>query len=257
MMGRRYFRVVGILGEPDAGKTASLVSLYLLLSRGKLTGFKYADSRTLMAFQEISQGALRWNEGEHPQQLTTHTKLADGRSAGFLHLRLMPTEGSEAVDLLLPDLPGEWTTALTDSNRFDRLDFLKGADVVWLMVDGRRFFEPEARQLALHRTKLLMQRLANFLVPPPKVILVVTRRDQGQPSQATLDDLRVEAHTRGLWVDVCLIASFADANGVTPGDGVAELIAKTTRPVSDTPPFWPDTPDTLSNARVMNRFRKR
>ena len=129
MMGRRYFRVVGILGEPDAGKTASLVSLYLLLSRGKLTGFKYADSRTLMAFQEISQGALRWNEGEHPQQLTTHTKLADGRSAGFLHLRLMPTEGSEAVDLLLPDLPGEWTTALTDSNRFDRLDFLKGADV--------------------------------------------------------------------------------------------------------------------------------
>src|SRR5437870_1275633 len=42
--GGHIFRMVGLLGAPDAGKTAILVSLYLLLSRGKLDGFVFADS---------------------------------------------------------------------------------------------------------------------------------------------------------------------------------------------------------------------
>ena len=62
LMSDRYCTLVGILGDPDAGKTAALVSLFLLASKDKLTEFSFADSRTLMAFNEISQGALDWNE---------------------------------------------------------------------------------------------------------------------------------------------------------------------------------------------------
>ena len=258
MMGGRYCRLVGILGAPDAGKTASLVSLYLLAARGWLTDFTYADSRSLMAFDDLSQGARRWNEGQLPEQLTAHTELADDRSAGFLHLRLRPANHDEAVDLLLPDLPGEWSRALVDSNRVDRLEFLKRADLVWLMIDGCLLSNLATRQWALHRTKLLMQRLTDFLTPAPPVILVVTRRDQVEPNQEALDALQAEARARGLSLEVVFIASFAVAEStVMPGSGIAELIAASTRSVSEMPAFWPDASEMAPGARAMMRFRSR
>lgn len=256
MMGARYCRLVGILGAPDAGKTASLVSLYLLVARDRLSGFIFADSRSLMAFDEISQGARRWNEGQIPKQLTTHTELTDDRSAGFLHLKLWPEGQEQAVDILLPDLPGEWSTALVDSARIDRLEFLKRADIVWLMVDGLQLSEPTTRQWALHRTKLLMQRLADFVVPAPPVILVVTRRDKGEPDQLALDALHTEARARGLSLTVAFIASFAEDDAVAPGTGIAELITASTQCVSKTPVFWPEIGDITVEPRAMMRFQR-
>jgi hypothetical protein len=105
LMATRYCRVIGILGAPDAGKTAAIVSLYLLLARDKLAGIHFADSRTLMAFDEISAGARRWDDGRIPEQMTAHTELKDDRSAGFLHLRVT-IDGQGPCDILLSDLPG-------------------------------------------------------------------------------------------------------------------------------------------------------
>ena len=254
LMSKRYCRLVGILGAPDAGKTASLVSLYLLVARGRLTGFKYADSQSLMAFDGISQGARRWNEGKLPDQLTTHTEMADDRNAGFLHLRLKSDSG-DTSDLLLPDLPGEWSTAMVDSKRVERLDFLKRADVVWLMVDGRQLSEPSTKQWALHRTKLLMQRLADLVSPPPPVILVVTRRDQGEPDEKTIQVLREEARKFNLDLDVIMIASFADNTATAPGAGIAELIGATTKPTPRSTAFWPSENVAIENDRAIMRFR--
>ena len=66
LMRERYVHLVAILGEPDAGKTGCLVSFYLSVAHAKLNGFSFADSRTLMGFEEISQGARRWNGGRAP-----------------------------------------------------------------------------------------------------------------------------------------------------------------------------------------------
>jgi len=76
-----------------------------------------------MAFEEISRGARRWNEGHQPDQMTSHTELSSDRSPGFMHLRLRQTSTNESADILMPDLPGEWTTSLIESNRVDRLNF--------------------------------------------------------------------------------------------------------------------------------------
>jgi hypothetical protein len=254
MMGSRYCRLIGILGPPDAGKTAALVSLYLLLARDRLTGMHFADSRSLMAFDEISQGARRWNEGKLPEQLTAHTELAEDRGAGFLHLRLS-RDGKAPVDILLPDLPGEWTTAMVEHGRVDRLQFLKGADVIWLMVDGRQLSAANTRQLALHRAKLLMQRVVALVGPAPRVILVITRRDTVEIDKVTLDELQAEAASQGLVMTVMEIASFADAGPIAPGTGIRELVEASIVDITDNPPFWPDHPDENQQPRAMMRFK--
>lgn len=254
LMASRYCRLIGILGAPDAGKTAALVSLYLLLARNKLTGIYFADSRTLMSFDEISAGARRWDEGKIPVQLTAHTELQDERSAGFLHLRLKP-DGQEPVDILLPDLPGEWTTSLVDKNRVDRLQFLKAADLVWLMVDGRQLSAPETRQWALHRTKLLIQRFAELVAPVPPVILVITRRDKSEIDAATIEELKTAARATGLTLTVVQIASFADDGDVEPGTGISDLVHVSIKPRTDECTFWPDSEPLGDDQRAVLRFQ--
>ena len=254
LMRSRYVRLVGILGEPAAGKTASLVSLYLLASRGRLKGFSFADSKTLRGFHDICRGSRKWDNSQLPEQLTTHTELADERTAGFLHIRLRSSTHECVADLLLPDLPGEWTTALANSSRVDRLDFLKRADVFWLVVNGDELSKPDTRQWALHRVKLLFQRLVELMAPVPRVILVLTRRDQRNPDQETLDNLCADARTRGLNLEVVSIASFSDSDSVEPGEGIAELVASSTQTVRIRPPLWPDAQEKRANARVMLRI---
>jgi hypothetical protein len=246
----RYCHLVGILGAPDAGKTAALVSLYLLLARNRLAPLHFADSKSLMAFDDISQGARRWNDGHLPEQLTTHTELVDDRSAGFLHLRLAH-DGAEPVDLLLPDLPGEWTTQLIDNGRTDRFDFLKSADSIWLMVDGKQLSTPNTRQWAIHRTKLLMRRLSALLKPAPRVILVITRRDDGAVEQSIREEIEREAEANDLALQIVEIASFADAGAVAPGTGILELLLATIKSAPEPAEFWPQQSGDREQRAIM------
>ncbi len=96
-MQERYCKIVGILGAPGAGKTGCLVSFYLLLAHGRLSGFDFRDSKTVMAFEEISRGARRW-DANYPEQLTSHTEISDERTAGFLHARLRTKVDNKPID---------------------------------------------------------------------------------------------------------------------------------------------------------------
>jgi len=254
LMNGRYCRVIGIVGAPDSGKTASLVSLYLQLARRKLAGFEFADSRSIMAFNEISQGARRWNEGKPPEQMTSHTEPSDDRDAGYLHLRLRRTADRRAVDLLLPDLPGEWSTSFIDSNRADRLHFLKSADAIWVMADGRQLIASESRRGALRRLDLLLQRIAALLPQPPLLLLVISHHDSGAPRPEDLDALARDSGARGLPIEVVSIASFSRADSQIPaGFGIAELIAKSIAPRTRPLAFWPDR-DLTQESRAMLRL---
>ena len=224
LMAERYVRVVGILGEPDAGKTACLASLYLSIGKQKLEDFRFADSRTLMGFEEISQGARQWNQGQMPDQLTDHTELTDDRTPGFLHIKLVRTDQSQTVDLLCSDLPGEWTTDLIDQNRFDRMEFLQRADVIWLVINGSDVATPDKRQLCVFRIKTLIQRLSVFLGGQGRLILVITRRDLQAADPTMVEELRKEAETKGFDVEAVEVASFSDVATIEPGHGISTLI---------------------------------
>lgn len=235
--------LVGLLGAPDAGKTAALVSLYLQVANRRLSAFEFRDSKTLLGFEQISRGARRWNDGRAPDQMTAHTELSDDRGAGYLHLRLLRKADGLRFDMLMPDLPGEWSTSLIDANRVDRLAFLKSADVIWIMVDGEKVLQPTTRQYTLHRTKLLLQRVAELISPRlTPIVLVVTRRDRGEPEPSYLEPIQKEAERYHLPFCIVHLASFGDGGQVEAGTGMDELISSGLAIQREEQEFWPDTP---------------
>ncbi|MFM0077161.1 hypothetical protein PQQ86_39110 [Paraburkholderia sediminicola] len=241
LMRRKYCHVIGILGSPDAGKTASLVSLYLLLASAKLRDFEFADSRSLMAFDEISRGARRWNSGEPPDQMTSHTVQADGRAAGFLHVRLRDKRDRTCIDMLLPDLPGEWSNSLIDTNRIDRFAFLQAADCIWVMVDGRQLRDAGKQRLTAHRTSLLIRRLSEYLRPHiPPVKLVITRRDMGAIDSGAIEHVIETAAQSGVPLEIVEIASFGHGNGVAAGHGIEDLVRTSVCGAAQAVKTWPD-----------------
>lgn len=256
LMAERYCHLIGVLGLPDAGKTAMLVCIYLLLASGKLPGYAFRNSGSLIALEDISRGARHWKASDPPGSLTQHTEAKDERAAGFLHFRLLCGD-SELVDFLFPDLPGEWTTDLIDLNRSDRWDFLRSADAIWIMVDGLELMNRERRKFALHRAILLLQRVrALFVVGLPPVRLVVSRRDKGEIPPQNYQSLVAEAAELGIPLAVSQIASFSEDNGIEPGTGISELLA-TVFPVEvPRTSFWPDVGD-VGDTRQMLRYRNR
>lgn len=238
----RYCKVIAILGVPGTGKTASLVSLYLLLAHNKLTGYRFLDSKTVMAFEEISKGARRWNVGKLPEQFTAHTELQEERTAGYLHLRVQRTEDSRNMDLLLTDLPGEWTTSLIDTNRTDRLSFLKSSDRIWITVNAEEIAAPKTRQLTIHRIELLINRIKTFLSGKmPGITIVITHCDKTDSVVKHLEPLQLLATDFSIVAKE--IASFSGNDEVQPGLGIKELIEDLSGLRSSIrTEFWPELP---------------
>ncbi|MBQ4853591.1 hypothetical protein IMW82_02720 [Rhodanobacter sp. B2A1Ga4] len=253
-MTRRHTTMVGILGLPDSGKTACLVSAYLLLAKGGFEGYDFANSATLMAFEQISRGSRYWTKGDEPGQLTIHTEMADDRQAGFLHFRLRRQEDGRFFDMLMPDLPGEWSKALIDKTDCDRFAFLGSASVIWLMVDGRAFAEPKTKRYATYRAEMLVERLSTILpTPRPRVILVPSWRDIGEFPADAYENICEAGRGHGMEIALAPIASFSFGDDVAPGSGIAPLIDMTLNHDRAVPEFWPD--DQSPGARTFSCFR--
>ena len=253
LMTRRHTTMVGILGLPNSGKTACLVSAYLLLAKGEFDGYDYADSASLMAFEQISRGSRHWAKGDEAGQLTIHTEMADDRQAGFMHFRLRRRLDGRFFDILMPDLPGEWSRALIDKADCKRFAFLGSASVIWLMVDGRAFADPKTKMYATYRAEMLVERLSAILqTPRPRVILVPSWLDIGEFPADAYDSICEEGRKHRIAIALAPIASFS-FGAVRPGSGVASLIDMTLNHDRPAPDFWPD--DRSPGMRTLGCFR--
>ncbi len=253
LMARRNTTMVGILGLPDSGKTACLVSAYLLLANGRFEGYDFANSATLMAFEQISRGSRHWTKGDEPGKLTIHTEMTDDRRAGFLHFRLRRQEDARFFDMLVPDLPGGWSTALIEKNDSDRFSFLGSASVIWLMVEGRACPRAETEKEGMDPAEMLVERLSTILpTPRPRVILVPSWRDIGEFPADAYESICRAGRGHGMEIALAPIASFSFGD-VTPGSGIASLIDMTLNHDRAVPEFWPD--DHSPGARTLGCFR--
>jgi hypothetical protein len=256
LMRSRYVTAIGILGESNSGKTACLVSLYLLVSNGLLKGWAFADSASLMGFEDIARAARVWSEGHPPDQITLHTEMADDRQPGLLHLRLKRKSDGRRIDITLPDLPGEWTEALVKSSRSDRLEFMKSAETVWLVVDGKVLRDLSTRQGAITRLGELLGRLEMMTKElPPKVLVVVTHRDKGELEQSIRDRLAAEIAKRALSAEIAEVAPVADDETICKsGFGIEALLDASVGAVPVAAEFWaPTTPAAGSRAYLAYR----
>ena len=256
IMQSRPACLIGIVGLAGAGKTAALVSAYLLLSKGSFAGYSYADSDTLRAFEEIARASRTWQKGAPPEQITIHTTLSNDREAGFLHLRLRRDADQRIFDLLLPDLPGEWSRALIDRNDTDRLEFIKSSSVIWLMVDGRQFANPNRVSHARYRAQLLIERLADMLGDSrPHLLIVPTWQDKAAFPTEEATTLLAAGRNFGFEVGLAPIASFSWNETMDPGHGVAELVDQSLTAGPPPPQFWTES-DRSSDDRKVASFRR-
>jgi Double-GTPase 2 len=256
IMRSRYVTVVGVLGDPESGKTACLASLYLMLSNARLEGWSYADSRSLMAFEEIARGARRWHKGQPPEQMTVRTEITDDRRPGFLHLRLRRKADGRKVDLALPDLPGEWTKTLIRTADSERLGFFRSADIIWLVVDGRSLADRLRRNGAINRVGVLVSRLKKLLSgAKPQLLVVVTHHDEVKIDLSVLNQVKAEAMKHDADILVLEVAPFSTSEQVPPGYGLAALLDASLGPHPEPQTFWPSSPP-LTDARSFLGYRK-
>jgi hypothetical protein len=242
VMRARYAHLVAILGCFNAGKTCFLNSLYLLASSNRLLpDYRFAGSLTLPGFENRARLLRKWPSGPLPAKLADHTVLSDPRSPAFLHLALQyGAKFERRFDLLLTDLPGEWTEALIRrASEVERFRFLCRADGIILVIDGQSLVS-EQRHVEVHRTELLLDRLAGNLQVDRAVPLVLLISKCDLLPHQRLDNvpgLCDRASRLGFTPEVVYAAAFSSRPDEVPhGTGIKDIIARVLlRPIQRQP----------------------
>ena len=178
-------RILGLVGNQNAGKTTLLTVLYLLLHAGYAApGRQFCGSFTLGGWEALAHH-LRWSAGQ-PPSFPPHTPRGLKRMPGLLHLAFRQSfagdenRSIDAVeDVLFTDPPGEWFGAWA----IDR-DAPAAAGARWiaaqsdafvLLVDSQALAGPE-RGTAREQILRLSQRLGEY-ARRSRVAVVWTKAD--------------------------------------------------------------------------------
>jgi len=230
VMRARYCHLIGVLGVTDAGKTCFLSSLYLTASAGKLPDpYRFAGSLSLQAFEDRARGLREWKDGRLPDQLVDHTVLSDSRQPSLLHLAIRRSDAERRrFDLLLTDLPGEWTKNLImRQTGAEAFKFLQRADGVILVVDGNRLLSDQ-RHDELEDMRYFSERLATDVKVPkstPFVVLVTKCDEFGGKMPPVANDLREHIRGLGFGATAILCSAFSrNPEQVQSGTGVFAAI---------------------------------
>lgn len=261
IMSAKYAHLIGILGSTDAGKTCFLSSLYLLASAGKLPSpYQFAGSLTLQAFEDRARGLRQWPNGGLAKQLVDHTLLADKRQPSLLHLAIRESNMERRrFDLLMTDLPGEWTEDLalrvTNAASFR---FLQRADGIILVVDGN-VLNSDQRHVELQRLRYFSERLATDVHvrrDTPFVILVSKADEIGMHMPPAADELRDHIRNLGFPAVTVLSAAFSRKpteieNGMGVFSAIETILFHATPGSAGSVPLV----DNQQSTRTFQRFR--
>ncbi len=225
-----YTHLIGVLGCHEAGKTCFLSSFYLLTAgRALPNGYLFKRSETLQAFEDRALGLREWEDGKLKEKIVDHTVLADTRQPSLLHLAIRETDGDRrSRNLLLTDLPGEWTDKLVARKSFsEAFRFLHRADGIILVVDGN-LLSSEERHVELQKYRNFVERLVNAVKVDTKMpfVVLVAKADQiGNQMPPAAEELRDYVATFGFNAVTKLAAAFSRTpDAIKSGTGVFEAI---------------------------------
>jgi len=151
-------RVVVLAGPNDSGKTTLLTSIYEHFLVEPLSGYIFAGSETLRAFEKRCH--LSRIESKRESEDTERTKSFSEQTMLHLCVRDQKLEKS-AQHLLLSDIRGElFVQAMKSKADCQRIKILKRADHVCIVIDGARLADLATRNQATVAAK---QTLRSFL----------------------------------------------------------------------------------------------
>jgi hypothetical protein len=230
VMRGRYAHLIGVLGSTDAGKTCLLSSLYLMASGGTLpAGYQFAGSLTLQAFEDRARGLREWEKGALPSQLVDHTVLAHPRRPSLLHLAIQEKAANRRrVDLLLTDLPGEWTDNLVlRAANAPSFEFLRRADGIIIVVDGKLLVS-DRQFVEVQRIRQFVERLSTDVgigCDVPFVLLISKSDEIAMQMPVGAIELKEYLESLGYRATVVSAAAFSRLpNEIKSGTGVFEAI---------------------------------
>lgn len=229
-------RMVGIIGVFDSGKTSVIGGLFDLFQLGPVSGSVFAGSSTLHGLELICHDARVASERNEPH--SERTKRGEVR---FYHIDVR--RDGELQSLLIADRSGEEYEEVADlaanaSGMFE----LRRADVITVLVDGRRLATPADRADAMGAIPQIIQGMVEngAFERRPNLAIVLTKDDAVQLSarkdrvaadfQSIVDNIRAtHAGQFGEFASFVTSASPKDVN-VERGAGLGELLAFWLRP---------------------------
>jgi hypothetical protein len=155
----------------DFGKTTLLTSLYELFQWAPVEGQRFAESLTLLAFEERCHQARVASKNVHPKTQRTHYKS----DADYLHLRTSSIQApSKYSDFLFTDVSGEmFDRAVNSEDECKQLKFIRRANHLLLLFDTGKAMQATKWAMLQNSQMLLRSFLDNNMLSPYCVVTVV------------------------------------------------------------------------------------
>jgi len=265
LQAAQLVRLIVVAGPVGAGKTTLITTLHDLFQAGKISGYAFAWSRTLPAFERRCHSSRIASERAVPD--TERTPFGEVR---YLHIQISGPELSESLlDLLFTDVSGESFELARDSiSECQQLAFLKMADHFLLLMDCEKIIDPKKRNLVIHDAAMLLRSCldSGMLSSSCFVNVLWTKYDfvaaAGNGEHATFleratEELQKQFGSRVGRLSFRKVAARpADVDGLEFGHGVPELLREwaTESPRDRTMNLLPDE---RLGSRESERFLER
>ncbi len=229
-------RMIGVIGVHDSGKTSVIAGLFDLFQMGPVANVSFAGSSTLHGFEIICHDARVASERDEP-----HSERTKRREVRFYHIDV--SRNGVLQSLLIADRSGEEYEEVADLAANATAMFeLRRADVVTVLVDGRRLSSPNERADVMGAIPLIIQGMVEngAFTRKPNLAIVLTKNDAVMAStrkDRVERDFRAIVHgIQGTFADrfgevssFVTSASPKDTN-VVRGAGLAEMLDFWTKP---------------------------
>ncbi|ESZ12235.1 hypothetical protein X737_27915 [Mesorhizobium sp. L48C026A00] len=171
-------RMIGIIGAYDSGKTSVIAGLYDLFQMGPVSGAIFAGSSTLHGLEIICHDARVTSDRDE-----AHSERTKRGEVRFYQIDVRSS--GELQSLLIADRSGEEYEEVADlAANASAMFELRRADVITVLVDGRRLVLPTDRADTMGAIPLIIQGMIenDAFVRKPNLAIVLTKDDVVQAS---------------------------------------------------------------------------